>query len=202
MQVITKMKNKINSLLIDESFNSDNFINQLSKIYCLPRDISIYKTIFNNLILPNESFLKMKNIQFILENDELKKKMSNVIKKKKTFSDYLNISTDISQSSSYIRHTSKTSFPIKKETKFFNIDNSFHKNVFFKNSLNKINNDTNNKKKKKKVKFIDEIFNIPLANITLIQSFKKFNFGNNYINKYENQNENDISRKLSCCIVF
>ena len=79
------MKNKINSLLIDESFNSDNFINQLSKIYCLPRDISIYKTIFNNLILPNESFLKMKNIQFILENDELKKKMSNVIKKKKLF---------------------------------------------------------------------------------------------------------------------
>ena len=123
--------------------------------------------------------------------------MSNVIKKKKTFSDSLNISTDISQSSSYIRHKSKTSFPIKKETKFFNIDNSFHKNVFFKNSLNQIE-----RKQKKKVKFIDEIFNIPLANITLIQSFKKFNFGNNYINKYENQNENDISRKLSCCIVF
>jgi hypothetical protein len=120
-----------------------------------------------------------------------------LLKKKKTFSDSLNISTDISQSSSYIRHTSKTSFPIKKETKFFNIDNSFHKNVFFKNSLNQIE-----RKQKKKVKFIDEIFNIPLANITLIQSFKKFNSGNNYINKYENQNENEISRKLSCCIVF
>ena len=59
------MKNKINSLLIDEAFNSDIFINKLIKIYSLPRDISIYKSIFNNLILPNESFLKMKNIQFI-----------------------------------------------------------------------------------------------------------------------------------------
>ena len=72
--------------------------------------------------------------------------MSNVIKKKKNFSNSLNISTDISQSSSYIRHTSKTSFPIKKETKFFNIDNSFHKNVFFKNSLNE------NKEKQKLIK--------------------------------------------------
>ena len=59
------MKNKINSLLIDEELNSDIFINKLIKIYSLPRDISIYKSIFNNLILPNESFLKMKNIQFI-----------------------------------------------------------------------------------------------------------------------------------------
>ena len=144
MQVITKMKNKINSLLIDEVLNSDIFINKLIKIYSLPRDISIYKSIFNNLILPNEPFLKMKNIQFILQSDELKKKFSNTIKKKQTFSDSLNISTDISQCSSYIKHSSKTTFPLKKETKTLNIDDSFHNNIYSKNYS------IQNKQKKKK----------------------------------------------------
>ncbi len=194
MQGITKMKNKINSLLIDEELNSDIFINKLIKTYSLPRDISIYKSIFNNLILPNEPFLKMKNIQFILQSDELKKKFSNTIKKKQTFSDSLNISTDISQCSSYIKHSSKTSFPLKNETKTLNIDDSFYNNIVSKNYS------IQNKQKKKKVKFVDEAYNIPFVEITLIQSFKDFNAVNNYINK--NENENTVPGKLSCCIVF
>ena len=195
MQFITKMKNKINSLLIDEAFNSDIFINKLIKIYSLPRDISIYKSIFNNLILPNESFLKMKNIQFILQNDELKKKFSNTIKNKQTFSESLNISTDISQCSSYIKHSSKTTFPLKKETNAFNIDDPFDKKLPSQNYFIQ-----SKQKQKKKVQFVDDIYNIPLVEITLIQSFKQFNAVNNYSNNIEN--ENTIPKKLSCCIVF
>ena len=55
--------------------------------------------------------------------------------------------------------------------------------------------------KKKKVKFIDKLYNVPFANITLIQSYKKFNSYNNYMNKFNNDNNVCIT-KHSCCIIF
>ena len=46
---------------------------------------------------------------------------------------------------------------------------------------------------------MDKLYNIPFADITLIQSYKKFNAGNNFMNKDE---ESDCKTRHSCCMLF
>ena len=54
MQVINYMKNKIKTIGSNKDLIINNFINKINKINDLPRDQSIYKTILENLLLPNE----------------------------------------------------------------------------------------------------------------------------------------------------
>ena len=200
MQVINYMKNKIKTIGSNKDLIINNFINKINKIYDLPRDQSIYKTILENLLLPNELSLKIQNIKFILESDELKNKIVVENKNIKNIQSYpcsLDVSTDASQYSNHLKNTSKTTLTSykKKETKTFNIDDSFHKNFFSKtNSFIQCES-----KKKKRVNFVDKLYNIPFADITLIQSYKKFNAGNNFMNKDE---ESDCKTRHSCCMLF
>ena len=195
MQVINYMKNKIKTIGSNKDLIINNFIN---KINDLPRDQSIYKTILENLLLPNELSLKIQNIKFILESDELKNKIvveNKNIKNIQSYSCSLDISTDTSQYSNHLKNTSKTTLTSykKKETKTFNIDDSFHKNCISKtNSFIQC-------EPKKRVHFVDKLYNIPFADITLIQSYKKFNAGNNFMNKDE---ESDCKTRHSCCMLF
>ena len=206
MQAITYMKNQINNLPSTTELEPDIFINHIVKKFELPRESSIYLTILNNLLLPRNLVLKIQNIKFILDNDEMKKKImseNNNIKKNQnnqnhSFSCSLDISTNSSIYSN-IKTGSKVTLPSvkKKETKNLNNEDSFHKSIFPKdNSFNH-----NENKQKKKVKFIDKLYNVPFANITLIQSYKKFNSYNNYMNKFNNDNNVCIT-KHSCCIIF
>ena len=200
MQVINYMKNKIKTIGSNKDLIINNFINKINKINDLPRDQSIYKTILENLLLPNELSLKIQNIKFILESDELKNKIVVENKNIKNIQSYpcsLDVSTDASQYSNHLKNTSKTTLTSykKKETKTFNIDDSFHKNFFSKtNSFIQCES-----KKKKRVNFVDKLYNIPFADITLIQSYKKFNAGNNFMNKDE---ESDCKTRHSCCMLF
>ena len=205
MQAITYMKNQINNLPSTTELEPDIFINHIVKKFELPRESSIYLTILNNLLLPRNLVLKIQNIKFILDNDEMKKKImseNNNIKKNQnnqnhSFSCSLDISTNSSIYSN-IKTGSKVTLPSvkKKETKNLNNEDSFHKSIFPKdNSFNH-----NENKQKKKVKFIDKLYNVPFANITLIQSYKKFNSYNNYMNKFNNDNNVCIT-KHSCCII-
>ena len=137
MQVINYMKNKIKTIGSNKDLIINNFINKINKINDLPRDQSIYKTILENLLLPNELSLKIQNIKFILESDELKNKIVVENKNIKNIQSYpcsLDVSTDASQYSNHLKNTSKTTLTSykKKETKTFNIDDSFHKNFFSK----------------------------------------------------------------------
>ena len=200
MQVINYMKNKIKTIGSNKDLIINNFVNKINKINDLPRDQSIYKTILENLLLPNELSLKIQNIKFILESDELKNKIVVENKNIKNIQSYpcsLDVSTDASQYSNHLKNTSKTTLTSykKKETKTFNIDDSFHKNFFSKtNSFIQCES-----KKKKRVNFVDKLYNIPFADITLIQSYKKFNAGNNFMNKDE---ESDCKTRHSCCMLF
>ena len=200
MQVINYMKSKIKNLALTEDLNIDNFINKIIKTYQLPRDQSIYKTIFENFLLPNEINLKIQNIKFILENDELKNKIqleSKMIKKIQSGTCSLDISTDTSQNSNNLKNTSKTTLPSykKKETKTFYMDDSINRCFFSKdNSIFQCET-----KQKKRVHFVDKLYNIPFADITLIQSYKKFNAGNNYMNREE---VTDCKMRHACCIIY
>ena len=200
MQVINYMKSKIKNLALTEDLNIDNFINKIIKTYQLPRDQSIYKTIFENFLLPNEINLKIKKIKFILENDELKNKIqleSKMIKKIQSGTCSLDISTDTSQNSNNLKNTSKTTLPSykKKETKTFYMDDSINRCFFSKdNSIFQCET-----KQKKRVHFVDKLYNIPFADITLIQSYKKFNAGNNYMNREE---VTDCKMRHACCIIY
>ena len=52
MQEITYMKNKINNLPSTTELEPNILINNIMKKFELPRHISIYLTILNNLLLP------------------------------------------------------------------------------------------------------------------------------------------------------
>ena len=201
MQAINYMKNQINNLPSTSDLDPNSLITNIKKKFELPRDSSIYLAILNNLLLPRDLLLKIQNIKFILENDELKNKIINLKKNQHnqnhSYSGSLDISTNCSVYSN-IKNGSKVTLPVlkKKDTKNFNNEDSFHKSIF--SNFNNLNH--NDIKQKKKVKFIDKLYNVPFADITLIQSYKQFNSCNNYMSKFNNNNE--CISKNSCCIIY
>ena len=123
MQAITYMKNQINNLPSTTELEPDIFINHIVKKFELPRESSIYLTILNNLLLPRNLLLKIQNIKFILDNDEMKKKImseNNNIKKNQnnqnhSFSCSLDISTNSSIYSNNKNSNKVTLHSLKKK---------------------------------------------------------------------------------------